>query len=104
MMSEHLTDAEVKEMTDFCGTTTAADYLEWSDSMGKHTNDSYPKEAFGYDDVAARWPECWSHISTRPPMRVLLLGTSTMLDHDVTAAEFKTLMLEKFGFAASNDC
>ena len=31
----------------------------------------------------------------------MVLGTSTMLDHKVDATEFRSLMLEKFGFAAS---
>ena len=102
MMSEHLTDTEIKDMTDLCGTTTAADYHEWSAVMGKYTNDSYPKEAFSYEDVATRWAGCWSHdFSGPPPVRVLVLGTSTMLDHKVDATEFRGLMLEKFDFAAS---
>ena len=61
MLSEHQTDAEIKDMIDLCGTPTAADYRDWSAVMGKYTNDSYPKEAFSYEDVAMRWAECWSH-------------------------------------------
>ena len=101
MMSEHLSETEIKAMTDFCGGDAALDYIEWNKRMGKEVNDEYPKEAFAYEEVAAQWTKCWSHSKTRPPMRVLLLGTSTMLDHKVTANDFNALMLEKFGFEES---